>query len=80
MNAMNMSARSRRYLGHSLALDLLELVDLVGHLVDGILLLLAEARDLGFALQLLFLKIAAEFQQFLFALLVHIDLELQYGV
>lgn len=57
-----------------LGFDLLELVDLVCHLVGGILCLLAECGNLGLVLETLFLEVPPQFEKFLFTFLVEVDL------
>ena len=56
------------------ALDLLQLVDLVGQLVLGIGGLLLEGGDGGLVLELVLLEVAAQLEQLSLALLVELDL------
>merc|ERR1719228_2145623 len=55
-------------------LQFLELIDLVAHLADGVLVLLAESGGGGLLVEVGLLKIAAETSQFLLSLLVQLDL------
>merc|ERR1719285_1241348 len=55
-------------------LQLLELIDLVAHLADGVLVLLAESGGGGLLVEVGLLEIAAETSQFLLSLLVQLDL------
>merc|ERR1719402_274687 len=55
-------------------LQLLELIDLVAHLTDGILVLLAESGGGGLLVEAGLLEIATKTSQFLLSLLVHLNL------
>ena len=61
-------------MSYSLGLDLAELVELVGHLVDGLLLLLAQTGNGGLILHLLLLHITANLLQLILTLLVQLKL------
>jgi len=52
----------------------LELIDLVAHLTDGILVLLAESGGGGLLVEISLLEIATKTSQFLLSLLVHLNL------
>merc|ERR1719239_818623 len=56
------------------ALDLCELIDLVRHLILGILALLAEGGDGSFVLELVLFEVTAKFQKLLLTFLVEFNL------
>lgn len=60
---------------YSLLFDLVELLNLVRKLVDGILLLLAEGDGVLLVLDGGLLQVTAQLLQFSFAFLVDVDLE-----
>lgn len=68
------TAENFKHSNYLLGFDLGDVVNLFRQLVDGILLLLAQSLDLLLALDLSFLQIAAQLLQFLFALLVDVNL------
>ena len=59
---------------HSLLLSLVELIELVGHLVDSILLLLPKGGRVCLALHGSLIQIAPELDKLLLSLFVELDL------
>ncbi len=59
---------------HPLGLGLGDDVDLVGQLVDGVLVLFLEGRQLRLVVHMLLLQVALQLLHFRLALLVHLNL------
>lgn len=73
-NLVNHFRTAIKILRYSLSLELVELVELLAHLGDGIVVLLAQVSEGGLVLDVGLLEVAAQLAELGFALLVELDL------